>query len=78
MSSASSDSFQFNRVFQDFKKSLSERTIPRHLVILNRFMIALLLTTIAMTSTSYVIEQNQINSFEQKNMIQLMSECRNI
>ena len=56
MSSSSSNGFAFNGIIKDFKKALGERKTPGNLIILNRIMILILLATIALTSTVFVIE----------------------
>lgn len=54
MSSTSSGSGSFSTMVRDFKKTLSDRRMPRTLVILNRLIILIIITAIVLSAVYYV------------------------
>lgn len=78
MSSTSSASFSFNKVIKDFKKALGERKTPRHLTILNRVMIGILLTTLALSSFNFSSLKTEAGMIQNENQQNLMLETRDL
>ena len=78
MSSTTSASFSFNKVIKDFKKALGERKTPRHLTILNRVMIGILLTTLALSSFNFSSLKTEAGMIQNENQQNLMLETRDL
>ena len=78
MSSTTSASFSFNKVIKDFKKALGERKTPRHLTILNRVMIGILLTTLVLSSFNFSSLKTEAGMIQNENQQNLMLETRDL
>jgi hypothetical protein len=74
MSSTGSNVMSFNRVIKDFKKALGERKTPSNLVLLNRIMIVILLTTIVLSSVDFGLLNSDVDLIYKRNEHNLMSE----
>jgi hypothetical protein len=75
-STASSVSSSFSSIIRDFKRTLSERETPKTLVILNRVIICILLTTIMLSTIDFLRVQFEINDIATENVHNLNSEKR--
>lgn len=64
--SSNSHSTMFNKIVQDFKKSLNEKHIPKSLVILNRLVLVLFFCILTLSSIEFGLKQVKINNFSKE------------
>jgi len=62
--SGSTNNQTYSKIIQDFKNEISKRETPRHLVMLSRLLLLILLLTIAISSIDYHFKQQFLNEAE--------------
>lgn len=75
---SSTTSMGFNRAVKDFKKSLSERTMPMNLVYLNRITFLIVFITMTLSSIDYATLWNNTDILIDETNINLMVEERSL
>lgn len=78
MSSTSSGASSFDNILKNFKQSLGEKHTPSSLTLLNRVIVALLVSMIVLTVTDYQILRVEIENISGENWHNLNSEKRTL
>jgi hypothetical protein len=77
MSSNASGTLVFNRAIKDFKKELSERNVPRSLLMLGRVFLLSLISTLALCSLGFYEMRSESTEMQDSSEEYLIREARN-
>ena len=78
VSSQSSSANTFSNMVRDFKKTLSDRRMPRNLLILNRLILVIILAAIILQSVYFVEIQTNSSKLKEISSTALSVDKRNI